>query len=328
MGETVQNAYQRFHRDGGVVLRTAAAVDDVGEPVIQNRLCAHTADGKRWRTQQARQRWTPRRELHIANGHEEFLVGGAHIFIVFLWTLDGNLPLLFIQDRHWLMPIRMAANLIPCRSYSAQKVRIVVDVPRDDEKRPVDAVLAQHGKQMIDGVIAPPVIEGEKDCIVHHRLDDARMICPTHLRARKTEHTIRLPHLGRTDVAFQELVEKCFARQFWFTDIGLHLMGQCRNVHRIGIEVRTVAQRILHRADLIARRCTFALCLCIGSARRCVRDIVHLLCLDGAKHICGKSRTRIEIHTQIDDLPAVQRGLPSPENLRHDLFGGLRILVL
>ena len=306
MGETVQDADQRFHRDGGVVLRTAAAVDDVGEPVVQNRLCAHTADGKRRRTQQARQRRTPRRELHIADGHEELLVGRTHILIVFLWTLDRNLPSFFILNRHRFMSIRMAADLIPLRSNSAQEVRIVVDIPCDDEKRPVDAVLVQHGKQMIDGVVAPPVIEGEKDRVVRHRLDDARMICPTHLRARKTEHTICLTHLGCTDVAFQELVEKCFARQFGVTDIGLHLLRQCCNVHRIGIEVRTVAQRILHRAYLITRRCTVALCLCIGSARRRVRDIVHLLRLDGTEHISGKSRTRIEIHTQIDDLPAVQ----------------------
>ena len=81
------------------------------------------------------------------------------------------------------MPIRMAADLIPCRSNSAQEVWIVVDVPRDDEKRPVDAVLVQHGKQMIDGVVAPPVVKGEKDRVVRHRLDDTRMICLTHLRA-------------------------------------------------------------------------------------------------------------------------------------------------
>ena len=211
MGETVQDADQRFHRDGGVVLRTAAAVDDVGEPVVQNRLCAHTADGKRRRTQQARQHRTPRRELHIADGHEELLVGRTHILIVFLWTLDRNLPPLFILNCHRFVSIRMAADLISCRSNSAQEVRIVVDVPRDDEKRPVDAVLIQHGNQMIDGVVASPVVEGEKDRVVRHRLDDARMICPTHLRARKAEHTIRLPYLGRTDVAFQELVEKCFA---------------------------------------------------------------------------------------------------------------------
>ena len=211
MSETVQDADQRFHRDGRVILCAAAAVDDVGEPVVQNRLCAHTADGKRRRTQQARQRRTPRRELHIADGHEELLVGRTHILIVFLWTLDRNLPPLFILNCHRFVLIRMAADLIPLRSYSAQKVRIVVDVPRDDEKRPVDAVLIQHGNQMIDGVVAPPVVEGEKDRVVRHRLDDARMICPTHLRARKAEHTIRLPYLGRTDVAFQELVEKCFA---------------------------------------------------------------------------------------------------------------------
>ena len=183
MGETVQDADQRFHRDGRVILCAAAAVDDVGEPVVQNRLCAHTADGKRRRTQQARQRRTPRRELHVTDGHEELLVGGTHILIVFLRALDRNLPPLFILNRHWLMPICMAADLIPLRSNSAQEVRIVVDIPRDDEKRSVDAVLVQHGKQMIDGVVAPPVIEGEKDRVVHHRLDDARMICLTHLRA-------------------------------------------------------------------------------------------------------------------------------------------------
>ena len=99
---------------------------------------------------------------------------------------------------------------------------------------------------MIDGVVASPVIKGEKDRIVRHRLDDARMVCPTHLRARKAEHTIRLSYLGRTDVAFQELVKKCFARQFWFTDIGLHLLWQCCNVYRIGIEVCTVAQCVLY----------------------------------------------------------------------------------
>ena len=81
------------------------------------------------------------------------------------------------------MSIRMAADLIPLRSNSAQEVRIVVDIPRDDEKRSVDAVLVQYGKQMIDRVVAPPVIEGEKDRVVRHRLDDARMICLTHLRA-------------------------------------------------------------------------------------------------------------------------------------------------
>ena len=183
MGETVQDADQRFHRDGRVVLRAAAAVDDVGEPVVQNRLCAHTADGKRRRTQQARQHRTPRRELHIADGHEEFFIRGTHILIVFLRTLDRNLPSFFILNRHRFMSIRMAADLIPLRSNSAQEVRIVVDIPCDDEKRSVDAVLVQHGKQMIDGVVAPPVIEGEKDRVVRHRLDDARMICLTHLRA-------------------------------------------------------------------------------------------------------------------------------------------------
>ena len=183
MGETVQDADQRFHRDGRVVLRAATAVDDVGEPVVQNRLCAHTTDGKRRRTQQARQRWTPRRELHIADGHEEFFIRGTHILIVFLRTLDRNLPSFFILNRHRFMSIRMAADLIPLRSNSAQEVRIVVDIPRDDEKRSVDAVLVQYGKQMIDRVVAPPVIEGEKDRVVRHRLDDARMICLTHLRA-------------------------------------------------------------------------------------------------------------------------------------------------
>ena len=182
MSETVQDADQRFHRDGRVILCAAAAVDDVGEPVVQNRLCAHTADSKRRRTQEARQRRTPRRELHIADGHEELLVRRTHILIVFLRALDRNLPPLFILNCHRFMSIRMAADLIPLRSNSAQEVRIVVDIPRDDEKRSVDAVLVQYRKQMIDGVVAPPVVEGEKDRIIRHRLDDARMICLTHLR--------------------------------------------------------------------------------------------------------------------------------------------------
>ena len=181
MRQIMQNTDEGFHRYRAVVLRTAASIDQIGKPVVQNRRNAHTADGKRRRTQETRERVTSRWQLHIADGRRQLLIGGTNILIVLLRILHGNLPPLFVLNRHRLMPIRMAANFIALRRNRAQEIRIVVQIPCDDEERTVYPMLAQHIENMIDGVIAAPIIKAQKNCIVRNGLDNTGTICLPHL---------------------------------------------------------------------------------------------------------------------------------------------------
>ena len=160
--QAMQDADEGFEGDGVVVLRAAAAVDNVIEAVMQNARDARAAHGERRRAQDARQGVSPRRQAHVAHGQRELLVGGAHVEFVSLLVHNSLVPAVLVLHAHGRVRVRMTADLVAIRHDSTHEIRIVVDVLRDDEERAVHAVLVQDGKQMVDGIVASPVVEGEE----------------------------------------------------------------------------------------------------------------------------------------------------------------------
>ena len=97
--------------------------------------------------------------------------------------LDGDLTPLVILNSHRYMSVRMTSNLLSLRSNRTQKVWIIVDASCNNEECSMRLMLAQYIEQMIDRVIAAPIIKRKKHRIIRNGLDDAGTIRLAHLRA-------------------------------------------------------------------------------------------------------------------------------------------------
>ena len=219
----------------------------------------------------------------------------------------------------------MAADFIAAHSNSAQQVRVIQHIARDDKKCPMNIVFAQYIQYLIDGIIIAPVIKSQKHRFRRGCFNQSRLIRTRHLLAGKAQHSIVGTDFRCPDITAVKSAGEIFIGHPIIAIFRLHFYRQIILVHRIAVMKIAVSSHICQRCRMVARIITL---LRLSLIIRFIANIIYFLLLDFFKHFRSQNIIGIKIRAHVDDFAHIQRGRPFAKNLRHHFLWTLRIFML